>query len=121
MTQIDLRLRRDDVVWVWLLVALVSSAGCGPKTGQSRYKETTSAFVGAVVQNGKSISLPDGSRLDLVHDKTYSKFGIPLKQDGTFTIGWMPTGKYSGELVWLKQPTKEQPDGCRGNTSCPAA
>jgi hypothetical protein len=83
-----------------LLAVSIVCAGCTQKP--VGYKETTEAFVGSVLQDGKPISLPEGSRMDLVHDETYSKFGIPLGQDGSFKIGWMPTGKYSAELVWLK-------------------
>jgi len=34
-------------------------------------------------------------------------FGVPLKEDGSFTVGWMPIGKYSATLV------REPPPGGR--------
>lgn len=101
---------RPILTTVWLLtisVFLLSESGCGPGSARSRYKETTDSFVGKIEQDGKPVTLPQGARLDLVHDETYSRFGIPLNADGTFTIGWMPTGKYSAELVWLKDGTTQ--------------
>jgi len=88
-----------------VLSIMLLSAGCGP--GPAQYGETTDAFVGRLVQNGKPITVPDGAKLNLTHDKTYHRFGIPLNSDGSFTIGWMPTGNYSAELIWMKQATKD--------------
>jgi len=96
-------LTRVKIALAIILATPLSFVGCG--SGPVRHKEITEAFVGAVVQDGKPITLPDGARMDLVHDDTYSRFGIPLKPDGSFEIGWMPTGKYSAELVWLKGAT----------------
>lgn len=84
-----------------IVVIAASFVGCGPSAAD--YGETTKAFVGHVVQNGKPITLPEDSRLNVTQNSTYHRFGIPLKQDGSFTIGWMPVGAYSVELIWIRQ------------------
>lgn len=89
-----------EAVSTLVLSLLLPTVGCQKEP--VGYGETTKSFIGAVVKEGNAITLPQDARLDLVHDETYSRFGIPLQQDGTFKIGWMPIGKYSGELVWLK-------------------
>jgi hypothetical protein len=80
--------------------------GCGPTPAD--YGETTEAFVGHIVQNGKPVTLPEGARLDVTQNSTYHKFGIPLNSDGTFKIGWMPIGKYSVELIWIREAATGQ-------------
>jgi len=110
-------LMRVKIALAFFGAILLSFTGCGP--GPVRPEEITEAFIGAVVQDGKPITLPDGARLDLIHDETYSKFGIPLKQDGSFEIGWMPTGKYSAELLWLKGATKDNSSVSQGRYNVP--
>lgn len=110
-------LMRIKTVLTVLMAIPFSFVGCGQTP--VKYKETTEAFVGAVVQNGKPITLPEGARLDLVHEETYSKFGVPLKQDGSFEIGWMPIGKYSAELVWLKGATTGNAGGSQERYNVP--
>ena len=53
-----------------------------------------------VVRDGKPVSLSDSdsAQLKLVHNPTGQSFGIPLRPDGTFNIGWMPIGKYTAML-----------------------
>jgi hypothetical protein len=89
-------------------VAFIALCFAGCKPGPAQYGETTDAFMGRVVQDGKPVTLPDESRLNLTHDKSYHRFGIPLKPDGSFEIGWMPIGEYSAELIWMREPTKDQ-------------
>jgi hypothetical protein len=56
---------------------------------------TVDAFHGKVTQNGKAVTFAENeAQLSLFHESG-QQFGIPLKTDGTFEIGWMPTGKYS--------------------------
>ena len=64
---------------------------------------TVDAFNGRVMHNGNPVSFanPDEVSLKLVHEKGKS-FGIPLKPDGSFDIGWMPIGKYS--VIVTRQP-----------------
>ena len=46
----------------------------------------------------RNLKLGEEVSLKLFHEKGQS-FGIPLKPDGTFQIGWMPVGKYSVTLI----------------------
>jgi hypothetical protein len=57
---------------------------------------TVGAFTGRVTYNGQPVSFPEGEKasLKVFHEKGQS-FGIPLKPDGSFRVGWMPVGKYS--------------------------
>ena len=79
------------------LALALAAAGCGAKTAD--VGPTVDAFVGRLVQQSKPVSFPSGENvsLQLFHEKGQS-FGIPIKSDGSFTIGWMPIGKYSAML-----------------------
>ena len=57
---------------------------------------TVDAFHGKVTHNGNPVQFAEKEevQLSLYHEKG-QQFGIPLKADGTFEIGWMPTGKYA--------------------------
>ncbi|OAI39247.1 hypothetical protein AYO40_01370 [Planctomycetaceae bacterium SCGC AG-212-D15] len=79
-------------------IALVTALGFA-LTGCTRRPfdgPTVEAFNGRVTHNGNPTSFPDPDdvSLKLIHEKGQS-FGIPIKPDGTFNIGWMPIGKYS--------------------------
>src|SRR5262245_25616919 len=65
---------------------------------------TVNAFHGKVTHNGNPVKFAEseGAQLSLFHEKG-QQFGIPLKADGTFEIGWMPTGKYSMMLERIVQ------------------
>lgn len=84
-------------------VGCVALVGCGERTAKFD-GPTVDKFVGKVVHNGKPVAFPDGEEvsLKLFHEKGQS-FGIPLKPDGAFEIGWMPVGKYSVTLIREKQ------------------
>jgi hypothetical protein len=75
----------------------LASTGCGPSKPFDG--PTVDAFVGRVTQDGKPVSFPESEQviLTVYHEKGQS-FGIPLKPDGTFKIGWMPIGKYAVTL-----------------------
>lgn len=84
---------------VVLLAAFgLANLGCGPKKPFDG--PTVDAFEGKVTSEGQSVSFPEGEEvsLELVHHQSTQHFGIPLKPDGTFKIGWMPIGKYSVSL-----------------------
>jgi hypothetical protein len=87
---------------LWAAVVIVglglAPAGCGPR--KSFDGPTVDAFVGKLVQNGKPVTLPPGETvvLSLFHE-TGQSFGVPIKADASFKIGWMPIGKYSATLV----------------------
>ena len=56
---------------------------------------TVDAFHGKVTQNGNPVKFAEGEQVELgLYHEQGKHFGIPLKEDGTFEIGWMPLGKY---------------------------
>src|SRR5581483_12429434 len=69
--------------------------GCADNKGG--YKgPTVDAFHGKVTHDGNPVTFPDNEEVQLkLYHESGQQFGIPLKTDGTFEIGWMPTGKYS--------------------------
>jgi hypothetical protein len=90
-----------------LALGLVVS-GCGPRkpfTGP-----TVDAFNGRLTHDGKPVSFPDGESVMLeVYHQTGEKFGIPIRPDGTFRIGWMPIGKYSAMLMRERKSARGAP------------
>ena len=78
----------------WLGLLLV---GCGPT--KTYTGKTVDKFVGKVTHNGNPVSFPaeQMAELKLFHESG-QQFGIPIKEDGTFDIGWMPVGKYAAML-----------------------
>jgi hypothetical protein len=75
---------------------LLGAAGCA----KDPYGPKVPAFTGRLVQDGKPVTFPDGKDISLkvFHEKGFS-FGIPIHQDGSFQIGWMPIGKYTVMLI----------------------
>ena len=64
---------------------------------------TVGAFHGKVTHNGNPVKFAENeAQLTLYHEKG-QQFGIPLKTDGTFEIGWMPIGKYAIMLERINQ------------------
>jgi hypothetical protein len=79
----------------WLGLVAV---GCTP---EKSYKgKTVDKFVGKVTYNGKPVNFAadQQAQITLFHEKG-QQWIIPLKEDGTFDIGWMPVGKYAVMLV----------------------
>jgi hypothetical protein len=92
---------RFPIMRFWSAAALVAAAavvaGC---ERTSKYDgPTVNEFTGKLVHNGKPVrfSAP-GVELKVFHEKGRS-FGIPIQPDGTFKVGWMPTGKYSATVI----------------------
>jgi len=87
---------------------LVLTLGCERKSTYDG--PTVDKFTGRVVANGKPVRFPQDEtvQLKMFHEKGQS-FNIPLKEDGTFEIGWMPIGKYSATLLRQKSTQKGQP------------
>jgi hypothetical protein len=87
-----------------LLLAAVTAAtsvGCGETgAGPADYDATVDRFVGRIVSDGKPVEFgpDDKTTLQLIYRLTGESFGIPIKPDGTFTIGWMPVGAYTARL-----------------------
>lgn len=82
-----------------LAVGLATAAGCGERTATFDGPKVDQ-FNGQVVHEGKPVSFAADEKVELklFHEKGES-FGIPLKPDGNFQIGWMPIGKYSATLI----------------------
>lgn len=83
--------------------------GCGPKITFDG--PTVKAFNGKVVQDGKPVSFPEAEdvSLEMIHHQSTQHFGIPLKPDGSFQIGWMPIGKYSVTLERFPKGSYDRP------------
>ena len=80
--------------------------GCTNKKGGYE-GPTVDAFHGKVTHNGQPVTFAENeAQLNLYHEKG-QQFGIPLKPDGTFEIGWMPTGKYSMMVERTPQASKK--------------
>jgi hypothetical protein len=78
------------------LGVLLTACGCG-----GPYKEPTiDNFDGRLVHKEEPVSFPEGEevRLQLAFHKNGERFGVPIKPDGSFDIGWMPIGSYSATL-----------------------
>jgi len=73
---------------LWLLVV-----GCTQKTYTGK---TVDKFVGKLTHDGKPVNFPadEQAQITVYHEKG-QQWSIPLKEDGTFDIGWMPVGKYA--------------------------
>ena len=83
----------------------MASAGCGPRAVPNKYYKgpTVPAFSGQVVQDGKPVTFPEDEEVliqcTLTEGEGIGKsFGVPIKPDGTFSIGWMPLGKMALRL-----------------------
>ena len=77
--------------------------GCG--SGRKPYYDgpKISAFSGQVVQDGKPVTFPEDEEVrvhcTVIEGEGIGKsFGVPIKPDGTFSIGWMPLGKMTLSL-----------------------
>jgi hypothetical protein len=72
---------------------------------------TVDAFHGKVTHNDKPVQFAENEEVVLrVYHESGRQFGIPLKADGTFEIGWMPIGKYSMMLErTTEDPSKKGP------------
>ena len=82
----------------WLVVTFcLGLAVFGCTNNKGGYEgPTVDAFHGKVTHNGNPVKFAENEevQITLYHEKG-QQFGIPLTADGTFEIGWMPTGKYS--------------------------
>ena len=79
-----------------LLCAALLQTGCSRRNFDG---PTVDEFIGRVTHNGTQVSFPEGEAISikLIHE-TGQSFGIPIKSDGTFKIGWMPIGKYGATM-----------------------
>ncbi len=82
--------------------------GCSDRRGGYE-GPTVDAFHGKVTHNGNPVKFAEKeAQLALYHEKG-QQFGIPLKADGTFEIGWMPIGKYAVTLERMAQTPMKGP------------
>ena len=82
--------------------------GCTTDRKGGHVGPTVDAFHGKVTHDGKPVTFAeDEAQLKLMHEKG-QQFGIPLKADGTFEIGWMPIGKYAVMLERVPQNPVEK-------------
>ena len=87
---------------------VLAGAGCRPSAGPNKYYNgpTIPVFSGRVVQDGKPVTFPEDEEVivqcTLTEGEGIGKsFGVPIKPDGTFSIGWMPIGKMAVRLERL--------------------
>ena len=83
------------------LVWTALGCGYGPKPYYEGPK--VAAFSGQVVQGGKPVTFPEDEEVRVhcivIEGEGIGKsFGVPIKPDGTFGIGWMPVGKMTLRL-----------------------
>ena len=87
--------------------------GCGKPTGEFEGPKVD-AFHGKVTHNGNPVKFAENEEAQLnVFHESGRQFGIPLTPDGTFEIGWMPTGKYSMMLERSGAQNKKGPSKTR--------
>jgi hypothetical protein len=87
-----------------LIAGLVWTAvGCG--SGAKPYYDGPKipAFSGQVVQDGKPVTFPEDEEVrvhcTVIEGEFIGKsFGVKIKPDGTFSMGWMPLGKMALRL-----------------------
>jgi hypothetical protein len=84
---------------------VLTIAGCSARKNSSSYYDgpTVEAFSGRIVQDGKPVTFPENEEVrvqfTLIEGNGLGKsFGVPIQPDGTFSIGWMPTGKMFARL-----------------------
>jgi hypothetical protein len=87
---------------------LLPLLGCDPPKVKEYDGPTVPKFVGKILHEGKPVTFSDDEipSLQLMFQKTRRPWGVPLKQDGTFDLGWMPIGKY---VVVLERREKANP------------
>ena len=89
--------------------------GCTNKRGGYE-GPTVDAFHGKVTHNGNPVKFAEKEAQLILYHESGQQFGIPLKADGTFEIGWMPIGKYAIMLERIAQnPAKKGPQKTRYN------
>jgi len=94
---------------------LVSATFVGCERTAQMPGPTVNKFTGKLVAGGNPVTFKNGEKvsLSLTHSSAQS-FGIPIKEDGSFSIGEMPIGKYTAVL--LVEPSSE---GGKGNSGQP--
>jgi hypothetical protein len=101
---------RDFLGGVLLGVMLFLCPGCEPPKSGGFDGPQIDKFVGRLVKDGKPVSFEPAEKvtLQLMFLKRNRSFGVPIKPDGSFDIGWMPIGKY-GAVVERREPGNPRP------------
>ena len=82
--------------------------GCTDKNYEGK---TVDKFVGKLTHNGEPVSFPADQYAQIkVYHESGKQWSIPLKEDGTFDIGWMPVGKYAVMLERRQEAKKKGQD-----------
>ena len=101
-----------------VLIFCLGLAVFGCRNNKGGYEgPTVDAFHGKVTHNGNPVKFAENEevQLSLFHESG-RQFGIPLTANGTFEIGWMPTGKYAMMLERTAQnPAVKGPQKTRYN------
>ena len=106
----------------FLFAAILASTlvGCEDDgVTQDDYASTVDTFTGRLVQDGNPVDFSGDKRvvLQLIWREKAEQFGIPIKPDGTFQIGFMPLGTYSAILD--RQPASTASERGRSSTIPP--
>ena len=103
-----------------------AGAGCEPRAVPNKYYNgpTVAAFSGQVVQDGKPVTVPENQEVSIQCTLTEGKgigksFGVPIKSDGSFSIGWMPVGKMMLRLERSPKDPAKRPVGPPNRYSIP--
>lgn len=82
------------------VIAATAFTGCGPGGGYTE-GPTVDRFTGRLTASGGPVAFGADELvlLNMTHKESKSGFGVPIKPDGTFDIGWMPVGSYSVNLT----------------------
>jgi hypothetical protein len=88
-------IRRGFFTFLFAATALLAGCESRPFDGP-----TVDEFDGRLVHNGQPVKFEEGEQvvLQMFHHGTAESFGVPIKSDGSFDIGWMPIGEYSATL-----------------------
>jgi len=81
-----------------LIAALLCATfGCGNYGPKPFYEgPKVESFSGRVVQDGKQVTFSKDNEVVIdFYSEGGIRFGVPIKADGTFNIGYMPLGKQS--------------------------
>ena len=94
---------------LFLAVVVLSASGCGH--GKEFDGPTVDKFEGKVTKDGKPFTIPASDELSIeAKHESHQTFGIPIKHDGTFEIGWMPLGNYVLFAEYHKAGQKGRPN-----------
>jgi hypothetical protein len=102
-------MRTTNVLLLTCSLGLVV-VGCAPK--KSYTGKTVDKFTGRLTHNGQPVNFPADQNAEIkVSHESGKQWIIPLKEDGTFDIGWMPVGKYPTAILLRRQGGRKRGPG----------